>query len=139
MTEHTGRASKKQRMTCQIEGEDKECHITNNIAIVSSTHLPPNGICIDLSYSSREVKGCGIAAILNFAAPLIRLSDIITLGLLVSLLPFFFSSVSSSTFFSSLFLTFKIFALTPVAPGPAQSPHPALTAQQVIVIVRVYV
>ena len=91
--------------------------------------LPPKGICIDLSYSSLEVKGWGMSDILYFAAVFTRLSDIITFGIFVSDLPFFFSFVSSSTFFKSLLRMFNIFVLTPLAPGPAQSPHPALTVK----------
>lgn len=93
------------------------------------TIVPPNGICSDLSYSSLEVKGCGISEILYLAAVFTRLSDIITLGIFVSLRPFFFSFVSSITLFISLSRMLKILVLTPEAPGPAQSPHPAFTSE----------
>ena len=44
----------------------------------SDGDVPPTGICRDLSYSSRDVKGWGIDAILILAADFTRLSEIIT-------------------------------------------------------------
>ena len=90
-------------------------------------NLPPSGIWIDLSYSSRVVNGWGTSPILYLAADFILRSDNTTLNILPSFRRALFSALSSSIFFICRSRDANVFWLTPLSPIPAHSPHPGFT------------